>query len=51
MSAMISDVLEGRISTQTANAVCNTAGKLLKVVEMQHKYAPLTRNGVLQLLA
>ena len=51
MSAMISDVLDGRVSSQTANAACNAAGKLLKVVEMQHRYSPLTKNGVLRLTA
>jgi hypothetical protein len=39
MSAMMTDLLEGRISPAVGNAVCNAGGKLLKVVEMQHKYA------------
>ena len=39
MSAVMSDVLDGRLSPQIANAVVNAGGKLLKVVEMQHKYA------------
>lgn len=38
MSALIGDLIEGRISPQTANAACNAGGKLLKVVEMQYKY-------------
>jgi hypothetical protein len=38
MSALMSDLLEGKISPQVGNAVCNVGGKLLKVVEMQHKY-------------
>lgn len=38
MSALMSDVLEGRISTDVANAACNAGGKLLKVVEMQYRY-------------
>lgn len=41
MSALVGDVLGGRISSQVANAACNATGKLLKVVEMEHKYAPL----------
>ena len=39
MSAMMTDLLEGRISPSVGNAVCNAGGKLLKVVEMQYKYA------------
>lgn len=35
----MSDVIEGRVSAQTANAACNAGGKLLKVVDMQIKYA------------
>jgi hypothetical protein len=38
MSATISDLITGAISPQVGNAVCNAGGKLLKVVEMQHKY-------------
>ena len=39
MSAIMSDVIDGRLQPQVANAVCNAGGKLLKVVEMQYKYA------------
>jgi hypothetical protein len=38
MSALMSDVIEGRIAPQVANAVVNAGGKLLKVVEMQIRY-------------
>lgn len=38
MSTLIGDVLTGRVSTDVANAAVNAGGKLLKVVEMQHKY-------------
>lgn len=38
MSALMSDVLEGRVNPQVANAAVNAGGKLLKVVEMQYKY-------------
>lgn len=38
MSALMSDIIEGRISPIAANAACNAGGKLLKVVEMQYKY-------------
>lgn len=43
MSALMSDVIESRVSPGTANAACNAGGKLLKVVEMQLKYG--TREG------
>ena len=39
MSALMSDVIEGRISPAVSNAACNAGGKLLKVVEMQYKYS------------
>jgi len=35
----MSDVIEGRVTPSIANATCNAGGKLLKVVEMQIKYA------------
>lgn len=38
MSALMSDVIEGSISPNVANATVNAGGKLLKVVEMQYRY-------------
>lgn len=38
MSALIGDIATDRIDPRTANAMCNAGGKLLKVVEMQHRY-------------
>lgn len=38
MSAIMSDVIEGKITPATANAAVNAGGKLLKVVEMRMKY-------------
>ena len=38
MSGLMSDLIDGRVTPQVGNAVCNAGGKLLKVVEMQHKY-------------
>jgi hypothetical protein len=38
MSALISDIIEEKVTPQVANAACNAGGKLLKVVEMQIKY-------------
>ena len=43
MSALMSDLIEGRVTPAIGNATCNAGGKLLKVVEMQFKYG--TRNG------
>ena len=40
MSAVMSDVIEGAMTPEVANATVNAGGKLLKVVEMQYKYAP-----------
>lgn len=42
MSGLMSDVIEGRVTPSIANATCNAGGKLLKVVEMQIKYATTT---------
>ncbi len=39
MSALMSDLIEGRVTPQIGNATCNAGGKLLKVVELQYKYA------------
>lgn len=38
MSALMSDLIEGAITPNVANATVNAGGKLLKVVEMQYKY-------------
>ncbi len=38
MSALMSDLLEGRLSPNIGNATCNAGGKLLKIVEMQYRY-------------
>lgn len=38
MSALMSDVIDGSISPNVANAAVNAGGKLLKVVEMQYRY-------------
>jgi hypothetical protein len=38
MSALMSDVISGAVTPQIANAVCNAGGKMLKVVEMQHRW-------------
>lgn len=38
MSNLMSDLIAGRVTPQIGNAVCNAGGKLLKVVEMKHKY-------------
>jgi len=39
MSALMSDLIDKRIDARSANAICNAGGKLLKVVEMEHRYA------------
>lgn len=38
MSALMSDLIDGRVTPAVGNAACNAGGKLLKVVEMQYKY-------------
>lgn len=43
MSALMGDLISGRITPQVGNAVCNAGGKLLRVVELQYKFG--TKNG------
>lgn len=38
MSALMTDIITGKVTPQVGNAVCNAGGKLLKIVEMQHRY-------------
>lgn len=45
MSAMMTDLIEQRISPGIGNAACNAGGKLLKVVEMQYKYGTSSQSG------
>lgn len=45
MSALMSDLIEGRVAPNVGNATCNAGGKLLKVVEMQYKYGTAGKNG------
>lgn len=43
MSALIGDIISGRVTPGVGNAACNAGGKLLKIVEMQYKYG--TQSG------
>lgn len=38
MSALMGDIISGRVTPAVGNATCNAGGKLLKIVEMQYKY-------------
>lgn len=38
MSALMSDLIDGRVAPNIGNATCNAGAKLLKVVEMSMKY-------------
>jgi hypothetical protein len=38
MSALVSDIIEGNIDANTANAVTNAGRQLLRVVELQYRY-------------
>lgn len=39
MGALMTDVIKGSVSPEVANAACNAGGKLLKMVELEYKYA------------
>lgn len=38
MSALMGDILTGRVTPQVGNATCTAGAKLLRIVEMQYKY-------------
>jgi hypothetical protein len=35
---VMSDLIDGRVAPNVANAICHAGGKLLKMVELQQKY-------------
>lgn len=45
MSALMGDLIAGRVTPQVGNATCNVGGKLLKIVEMQHRYGTTGENN------
>lgn len=50
MSALMSDLISGKVAPNIGNAACNAGGKLLKVVEMQMKYGTQSAGSVGKLL-
>lgn len=47
MSGLMTDLRDGSVTPQIGNAICNAGGKLLKVVEMNHKYGqPAQTRGI-----
>lgn len=51
MSALMSDLAEGRITPGVGNAICNAGGKLLKVKEMELRYGTVGNGGQEKTLA
>lgn len=49
MSALMSDVISGAVTPNVTNAACNAGGKMLKMVDLEYKYAtkPQQRHPVL----
>jgi hypothetical protein len=45
MSALMSDVIEGKIAPPVASATCRAASNLLRVVELQYKYGKAPDGG------
>lgn len=45
----MTDVIRGSVSPEVTNAACNAGGKLLKMVELEYKYAtePHARNRIM----
>lgn len=51
MTALMADTVMGRVQPQTANATCNVAGKIIRMVELQHKYGRQVEGSTERLLA
>lgn len=51
MSALMSDLVSGKVTANIGNATCNAAGKMIKMVELEYKYGtnPARRAGLLQI--
>ena len=49
MSAIMSDVIAGRLTPNMTNAACNAGGKLLKMVDLEYKYGtdPERKHGTI----
>ena len=45
MSALMSDLIEGRVSPNVGNATCNAGGKLLRIVELQYRFGKADEKG------
>lgn len=50
MAALLADTIAGRIQPAQANASCNVAGKLIRMVELQHKYGKPVPGSEMRLL-
>lgn len=51
MTALLADTVTGRVQPQVANATCNVAGKIIRMVEMQHKYGQQVAGSTERMLA
>jgi hypothetical protein len=38
MSSLISDLAASRVTPKVANSICEAAGKMLKIAELQHRF-------------
>lgn len=45
MSALMSDVIQGRVTPSVTNAACNASGKMLRMVELEMKYGTNPERG------
>lgn len=51
MTALMADTVMGRVQPQTANATCNVAGKIIRMVELEHKYGKQVEGSTSRMLA
>lgn len=50
MCSLMTNLLDGSVTPVVANAVCNAGGKLLKAVELEHKYGNRDQDGAKRLV-
>ena len=51
MTALMADTVMGRVTPQTANATCNVAGKIIRMVELEHKHGRQVEGSTERILA
>lgn len=48
LTTLFDDVLEKRVPPEVANAAANVAGRMLKLTELQHRFAGTSKKNIFQ---